>query len=580
MILTFYTCGVNAQKLNEKYGSWIKTNGYSLEISFHNDTLARFSYNSYNGGSSIPVKYIQTEDSLFFFNPLPQEQSETMIEYDSIKTDTICISVSAYSYYDNGTGMSIYNVISKDQVHFDTLKPYEIFALGELEKIPDSILVNSEWIQLEKEKISSTIYIDQYTYYPPSNSDIYGFPEFFDTLVLIRNSDFWQVQESKELNQFDLSLFQEIRPVTWQWSKDDIVVYENVNHDFIPSNSIRRLIVDSIPSGQLDLSKYVNLQHLTVNHSPEHLTIKSSFLTSLNVNCDSSVSKLDLQLSQSKIESLLTSVPLKNSNIKSVGYLTCNISSEEEQDILNSYPVNTSHLCLNYQKNNVKIQISENWKSVNYLFLSKDTIDLNCDFSMLRQIDTLVLYGHANQFSFLDCQHNLKYLGIFYSNESQSNAIKATHPELDQQIWCFPIYTNVCLVSGKNIGIEKLIIGDTIMSVDKYQNKVPSRINCIEYHFDVDTTLFNLNSNILLASSEEIPIYNYSTYFTKEHPLYVNDSPICVELIETDQDLLTLTGLISYYYFELREEPFNGTLINIRTDAGNFFINGICFMNK
>src|SRR5690606_23484651 len=108
------------------------------------------------------------------------------------------------------------------------------------------------------------------------------------------------------------------------------------------------------------------------------------------------------------------------------------------------------------------------------------------------QLDTLILYGHANQFSFLNCNHQLNYLGIFYSNQNDALEIDGLYPNLNQEIWCFPTYTSV--VNNKNIimCIDELMIGDSILSIANNATISPTKINCIEYHFNIDTTINHL----------------------------------------------------------------------------------------
>lgn len=578
LVIALFSFQLLAQNKKEVYGSCIKANGYALEITFHNDTLARFSYDSYNGGYSFPVKYYQSKDSMIFSNPLPIETQETVVSYDTAINNIIDISVSAY--FDNGFSISLFNIVSKDGVHFDTLEVDESLVLGKIEEIPDSILVNRKWVKLEKEKITSTIFVDQYTYSPPNNFDFKGFPCFFDSLIFIKKMDYWQVVESSKLNQFDLSLFKEVRLVTWYWMKDDIVVRKNKNHNFIPNQIIHRMVIDSVYSNQLDLTKYTSLKHLIVNNSPGNLKIKSSILESLTVNCDSSVSQLKLKIDQNRIESLKTNVPIESSNIKNVHNLSYNINSEKEQNILNSNLINTTNLYLYYTCDDMRINISENWKNISYLFISKDSINLTCDFSVLSRLDTLVLYGHSNQFSFLDCKHNLKYIGVFYSNESELGSIKSQYPELNQEVWCFPSYTNVNLDNENSTPITKIGIGDTLISLDNSGNIIPSIITCIEYHFNVEATIWNFKSNDIIASATKAPFFTYSTFFTKQHPLNINGIPRQIEGIKYAEEIQTINGSMVLSNFELSEKEYSGTLINVKTKEGNYFINKVNFMNK
>ena len=121
------------------------------------------------------------------------------------------------------------------------------------------------------------------------------------------------------------------------------------------------------------------------------------------------------------------------------------------------------------------------------------------------------------------------------------------------------------------------------MCINAQGNISMTIVTSVEYHKVNNAELIQLTDYYDVASSKIDDNYlSFSTQFVPQHPLFLGGL-----LKKTFADLENNEALITK---DLQSIPksrvqtkrlaYSGTLINITTAQGNFFIDGVCFSNK
>jgi hypothetical protein len=272
-------------------------------------------------------------------------------------------------------------------------------------------------------------------------------------------------------------------------------------------------------------------------------------------------------------------MPLSATNLK-VSSLVYTIRTKEHQKVFENNAIISNRLNLTYTDQTLQVRVSDNWNSLNFLLVEKDTFSLDCQIEVLPILDTLVLYGHAIHYNFLNCKHNLKYLGIFYSNEKDSTFLRQKYPDMDQDYWCFPMENFIQRTYNSKSLLGEIKLGDNALCLHN-GTLVKSRVNAIEYHFNSSVLLEHLvvfDELSCRGNPIERPLFH--TTFTSTHPLNISNVAKPISSVTVKDFIQSTNGPISFNSFSSLQKGYSGTLINVRTEEGNFFINGINFMNK
>ncbi|UKN02691.1 hypothetical protein K6119_04080 [Paracrocinitomix mangrovi] len=577
LIFFFITLHLFGQEWNQKIGSWEKSRGYTFEFYLLNDSIANFSYSGSEYGSGTGVRYSKSGDTLTFLNPEPKTGCDYVVYYDTISSDSVEIQIQSYDDY----GYYTYSLYSFDNIHFDTIRAFQPIRL-EKENVPDFIYVDTISIMLDKKKVLSNVYVDIYCSTGIRDKSIFGFPGYFEQMQFVLKNGVWSVIKTPELLNFDLTLYEEMRPVTWWWpfSGSGLGVELNTKHDFIPDSSISAIKINNNSEHEINLNKYTNLKSLEINTNNFDLTLHTGHLDDLTITTNDSSKSLTLFLDQNEIRYLESDMPITATNLLKVDFLSYHIRTIDHQLTFNNNPITARRLNLNYTDEKMNVEISDKWSTLNFVLIEKDTISLDCNIEVLPILDSLVLYGHTNNYDFLNCKHDLMYLGIFYSNESDSTKIRNLYPNIDQQYYCFPIENFIQTTVHSTSPLREIKLGDTVLSFSN-EEFIHSKITAVEYHFNSTVTIEYLIVNDELScldNSVQQPIF-YTT-FTSLHPLNISNIAKPIDSISIDEYVQSVHGPISFTSFSNIKKQYSGTLVNVRTDEGNYFINGINFMNK
>jgi len=585
IILCLKTTSIFSQETNFTLGNCKLNNGSRLELQLKNDNIGKLTYISNYQEESYYIKYdLKPDSSITLYNPLPPE---TLSEYEyyidtierHINPDSLYLKVTSEVYNNGDMGFYEYTTISFDGINDISLKFNEnyYFNKGKF----DSIQINNEWLKIDTNHHGHSLFIRQTIYEPNTQTINYEYPNYFDSLNIQKLNGYWSIKENLSSRNYNLNLFKELRIVSWTWRQNEIVINKNLDHSFIEKSSIKNLEINQYDSHMIDLSDYTNLNQLTLNNPPENIQIKSNNIKSLILNCNKNSESFNLQLSQDSLHYLETNIPLGNTNLIHINELRLSIWDEiQNQAFLKSkYTVNK--LYITYKANELSIEINANLASTNFILIEKDSINLNCSNKFLFQTDSLILYGFSANFDFLKCPHNLTYLGVFYSNEVDKANISTNYPTLKNEMWCFDS-NNYVLLNSEKQKLHNVNLCDSILSISKENQLIKSPITVIEYHFNVSDSIIYFSLPNLLVSNNK---YNYSDYnvlFTENHPFNtVKGNQLTInQLNENDEIILSNMNTIQFNQFIYKKIHYTGTLINIRTASGNYFINGISFMNK
>ena len=444
----------------------------------------------------------------------------------------------------------------------------------------DSVFVNGYWIPISSDTLSGSydITIETIETYEEFISEMCSIN--FDSLVYAFDGKSWQI-ESGELTPCIAKYMNNLVEKNWYRYANNYSINYNTN-THLPNSYVTSIQIDSTFNKVLDFSHYPSLKSLDINTNQNKLKIKLPHDNlNLKIQTLDSLSPFKLKVNDVKIKSLSINTPKVEISSGTIHALSLSQYSISDLKHLKNIP-SVKHLSLNYHYNPdlTKLDIRQDIKS---LLISADTIHIDCDSKLPKSLDSLVLYGYSDSFGFLNCSHNLSYLGIYYLNSDDKPVLDQKFPELKKELWCFPDYATVATPKGEKI-ISDIVVGDTVICLNENGEISQTIVTQVEFHYNCNTALIQLNDRLEYATinQNQIESSTFSAQFVPNHPLYV-DGLVKKAFVELNNDdkLVTLSNeRVQRHYIESRHISYSGTLINLSTKEGNYFINGICFSNK
>ncbi len=583
---------------DQDLGTWFEIEGTRLKISMNNDSICSFEYiygrgkkrgTSYQLGNTVRgISVERYEDSILFYRPIGKLDTpryevhiETYLEYAKAKKPSINISHYCWEYF--GTTLSMENYYSLDGANYEMVKYGE--SIGNLTVLPDSILTNQIWEKIELKKDSQAVSIEQYftAIEPPKRISKEGFPLYFERIKLVKHpDDYWTLENIEDFEGYNMEHFKEIRLITWEYGwRDDLTVNLDQPHNFIKPESISTIVGSVNNFEKLDWTKYPNAKRIEIVTDKKTIDFSVPGYLNVIINADSTLRYVDLLTQSDSINWLFSNVPIRKHDFNFVnhGYFNVKTSSHLKLLAKQSGYIRSLRLDLSLYEENIELDAS--FGEMEMLMLICDTIELKCENITLGSLDSLVIYGHSMNYDFLKCPNQLTYLGVYYSNENTLPLLKKTYPNLEYHGYCFPSNSKVSIENNEERRIDEIRLGDKVRAIDSAQRMVESAVTAIEYHFNVTDSLMQLYIPEDLVSIDAFQSIGMFVQFTPGHPL--NGS---CDLTDSNRSLykecsiLTTIGEIDATKIQDQMVQYNGTLINIRTAEGNFFINDVSFLNK
>jgi hypothetical protein len=419
--------------------------------------------------------------------------------------------------------------------------------------------------------------------HPPEKKSKEGFPYYFDRIKLIKHSDgYWTLENKHNFEEYNMAHFNEIRPVTWVGGfRSSFAINLDQPYDFIDKEIVSKIHGTAENFKSINWSKYPNLESIKITTNESRIDFSIPENLNIAIIANSELKHVDLLTSADSINVLISNVAIRKHDYTYVHRAGFGIGTSKELKLISKQSQYCRNLHLDLYQYKGKIVFDAGLGELEALHILGDTINLNCDKFKLGSLDSLIIYGHSASYDFLDCPHDLSFLGVYYSNENDLPVLKQNYPTIEYQEYCFPESANVSLKNNESIKIDQIQLGRSVLAVDSAQNMIESRVTGIEYHFDINDSLTQLFVLEELASTNTFESFGMSVQYSSGHPLNTNcEVSNSNEPIFKDCTIMTTTGEVDAKSIQTRLIEYRGTLINIRTTEGNFFVEDIGFLNK
>ncbi|NOQ74733.1 MAG: hypothetical protein GQ574_22155 [Crocinitomix sp.] len=576
---------------DQEIGTWYDEQGTRLQISMTNDSVCSFVYVSSKGyPNNWKVRGIQYEafsDSLIFYRPIGKmdtPRSEVHIETYKTYSEALHPTIENHTiFYDRGMMLMQAIYYSLDGVDFQLVNPGEV--ISNLSELPDSMMINGIWEKFDQDKKKHSVYIDQQfnVVHPPQKKSKEGFPYYFDRIKLVKHlKGSWTLENKGDFDGYNMNLFKEIRPVIWSVNyRQSFEVNLNDSFSFIDKQVINKLVGNPEQFGDLNWSEFSNLNEIEIQSNDAKIKFFVPENMSISIHAGSSLKYVDLLTGSDSILKLRSNIPIRKHDFKTVNSAFFDVHASNELALMTKSSKYFNELTLDLDGFEGEAVFDSAISELKSLTIICDTIDLNCENFKLGNIDSLVIYGYAKQYDFLNCPHNLSYLGVHYSNETDLPLLKRNYPNLEYHEYCFPESAKVNISNNQALRIDQIRLGDKVQAIDSNDQVIESQVVAIEYHFNTEDSLTYLYTPAELVSLESFQFQNYAVQYASGHPLNTTCGNLdFFDSTLTDCSIKTISGEINASYFQVDLIPYCGTLINIRTAEGNFFVDDIGFLNK
>lgn len=549
------------------------------EIRFLNDkarVTIIFDKASERESQSFLVDYKRQESELTFYHPFSSRSD--YVDVDVVKKGNLAKEIDFQHYMLSKYGYEIpgdYR-LSYNGVDFIELEE-SIFTYGNTNF--DSLNVNGYWIPISSDTLEGsyeiTIQTDLYREEYVDNKCSVS----FDSIMYTFDGTTWKINDDSQapcIGQYMNNLYEK----NWDRFMNSYTIDYNLKTS-LPNAYVTHIIIDSTDKKQLDFSQYPSLKDMEINTSLNRLDVKLPHdNVSIGIKSLDSLTTFKLSANNHRIKTLVINTPQVQISSATMHKLSLQLYAPKDIRKLKKIP-SVRQLSLNFSFNPDLTQLNIN-QDIKSLLISADTIHVDCNSNLPNSLDSLVLYGYSDSFDFLNCPHNLSYLGIYYLNEVDKPVLDTKYPELKKELWCFPEKSTVYTPEG-NKNLRNIQVGDSVMCINAQGKISKTIVTSVEYHKVNNVELIQLTDYYDVASSriDDNPL-SFSTQFVPQHPLFVEGllKKTFADL-ESNEALLTKNlQSIPKSRVQIKRLVYSGTLINISTAQGNFFIDEVCFSNK
>ncbi len=152
---------------------------------------------------------------------------------------------------------------------------------------------------------------------------------------------------------------------------------------------------------------------------------------------------------------------------------------------------------------------------------------------------------------------------------------------------CFPAGSIVSMADGTEKAIENILIGEKVIAFEDGK-KVIAEVYQVDIHDKTDYDLTNIqvsSPNDSYASLQNHVSKSISLLATPNHPIMTNNGFVKAGLLKTKDVVYhynTDTNQFDMYEADRLENKFqkSNKVYNLRTDKGNYLVNGIVVSNK
>lgn len=528
---------------------------------------------------SFNPNYKQIGNKLTLYNPLDSQPKYPEFNVRNNNSDKSQLTIQHLIFSNYSLNIPAITNISYDGIDFYEYEDEKVlidYALVEF----DSIYVNGFWFPVSSDTLVGGYDITLQTEQVFEEFIFDNCSIFFDSLEYTFVQGKWKLlneDSSSCLGYYMNNLVEK------NWSSFFLNKYtlDYEVESFLPDSFVTTLKVNSLKEEQLDLRRYTSLEDVYISTSLNKLNIKlPKDGIRFHISSEDSLNVFKFTSNNKRVAliTLNTSrIKLKNTELKEL-YL--NFFSPSDLSHISKIPkVRSLGLGFGFVPNLSNISFIEPIKS---LLISADTIKIDCDVKLPKSLDSLVLYGYSDSFEFLNCNENLKYLGIYYLNDSIKPSIQMNYPELKTGSWCFPERSKISTNKGGK-ELREIVVGDTVLCINSKGEMSETIVDKIEYHKVENTLITELNYKYDYATKNDLDlIVSSQTRFTHQHPLIVNDmkKKLFNELDANDFLISSDLTLLNKNYIDSKSYGYTGFLVNVTTKEGNYFIDDICFSNK